>query len=229
MSSYYKTINGKHYDRAMLDIADSSINKKRDSIISLADAKKIVGKASDAGTITEVEARTLNYIFEHYKFTKSAENYFSNFSNLERGEHPINEDAAISSDEDIFGIKEFMAKYYIYFILIALIIFLLYLYSDRIMTFFTQSSPINEQINIQKITEPADTSFKKSIEQQVASVVTAGANEYIVQEKDTLFDISKKLYNDSSKWKALYDRNKDIIEKPTMIFPGQILKTDLKQ
>ena len=68
MSSYYRTINGKHYDRAMLDMADNSVNKKKDGVISLADARKIIGIASDAGKITEIEARTLNYIFykEYY-------------------------------------------------------------------------------------------------------------------------------------------------------------------
>ena len=223
MSSYYRTINGKHYDRAMLDMADSSVNKKRDSIISLADAKKIIGKASDAGTITEVEARTLNYIFEHYKFTKSAEDFFSNFANLEKDGHPAPEEGTPATDDDIFGFKEFMAKYYLYFLIIALIIFLLYLYSGRLMTLFTKTSDISEPV---KIEQGAD-SAKETIPQQDTIAATAGENEYIVQQKDTLFDISSRLYGDPSKWKALYDRNKDTIEKPEFILPGQKLKTDI--
>ncbi len=223
MSSYYRTINGKHYDRAMLEIADSSINKKRDGIISLADAKKIIGKASDAGTITEVEARTLNYIFEHYKFTKSAEEYFSNFANLEKAEHAVQDEASPAKDDDIFGFKEFMAKYYLYFLIIALIIFLLYLYSDRLMILFTKTSDISEPVRIEQVTEPV----KEPVQQTDLNAVKAGENEYIVKEKDTLFDISNRLYGDSSKWKALYERNKDTIEKPAMIFPGQKLRTDI--
>lgn len=219
MSSYYKTINGKHYDRAMIEIADSAINKKRDGIISLTDARKIISKASDAGTITEVEARTLNYIFEHYKFTKSAEEYFSNFANLEKNEHVIPDGETPAADDDVFGFKEFMAKYYLYFIIIALIIFLIYLYSGRIITFFTKSSQVNEPAAIEQVKEPA--------QQPDINTVKADENEYIVKEKDTLFDISSKLYKDPSKWKALYERNKDTIEKPSAIFPGQKLRTDI--
>ncbi|HOP29155.1 MAG TPA: LysM peptidoglycan-binding domain-containing protein [Spirochaetota bacterium] len=223
MSSYYRTINGKHYDRAMLDMADNSVNKKRDAIISLADARKIIGKASDAGKITEIEARTLNYIFEHYKFTKSAEDFFSNFANLEKNEHVILEEGGPAADDDIFGFKEFMAKYYLYFIIIALILFLLYLYSDRLTALFTGTAKINEPVKVEQTAEQT----KETDRQQENVSVTAGENEYIVQPKDTLFDISSRLYGDPSKWKELYDRNKDIIEKPEFITPGQKLKTDI--
>lgn len=225
MSSYYRTINGKHYDRAMLDMADNSVNKKKDGVISLADARKIIGIASDAGKITEIEARTLNYIFDHYKFTKSAEEFFSNFANLEKNEHVLQPDETPTVDDDIFGFKEFMAKYYLYFIISALIIFLLYLYSDRLTGLFTQKPDSIDQL---KVEQPAQESGN-TVQQQNNIAETAGENEYIVQGKDTLFDISSRLYGDPSKWKALYERNKDIIEKPEMIFPGQKIKTDISR
>lgn len=227
MSSYYKTINGKHYDRAMLDIADSSVNKKRDGVISLADAKKIIGKASDAGAITEVEARTMNYIFEHYKFTKTAEAYFSNFANLEKTEHAAPKDETAVIDDDIFGLKEFIAKYYLYFIIIALIFVLIYLYSDRLISLFDKPSEVKEPVKIEQSVEQSKEITPQNV-QNKAVVDTPGANEYIVQPKDTLFDISSRLYNDPSRWKDLYDKNKDIIEKPSMIFPGQKIRTDIK-
>lgn len=225
MSSYYRTINGKHYDRAMLDMADNSVNKKKDGVISLADARKIIGIASDAGKITEIEARTLNYIFDHYKFTKSAEEFFSNFANLEKNEHVLQPDETPAVDDDIFGFKEFMAKYYLYFIISVLFIFLLYLYSDRLTGLFTKKPDSIDQL---KVEQPAQESGN-TVQQQNNIAETAGENEYIVQGKDTLFDISSRLYGDPSKWKALYERNKDIIEKPEMIFPGQKIKTDISR
>ncbi len=231
MASYYKTINGIQYDRAMLDVADKSVQNKKDGRISLADAKKIITKASDAGKITEIEARSLNYIFEHYKFTKSAEEYFSNFSSLEKGEKTITGENVIQTDEDIFGIKEFVGKYYLYFIIIALVIFLLYVYSDKLMTPFSKTAEIKQPEPAVQTTPKIDAKTEESVKPEIKPEVkteVAGQNEYIVQHKDTLFDISKKLYGDPAKWKALYDRNKDIIPNPTMIYPGQKLKTDIK-
>ena len=75
MSSYYKKINGKNYDRAMLEVADKSVAGKGDGRISLSDAKAIIKKAKDGGKITDTELRTLNYILEKYKFTEPALKY----------------------------------------------------------------------------------------------------------------------------------------------------------
>ncbi|HPJ34463.1 MAG TPA: LysM peptidoglycan-binding domain-containing protein [Spirochaetota bacterium] len=224
MSSYYKTIKGRHYDKAMLEEADKSVSKKKDKKISLAEAKKIVNKASDAGKITDVESQTLNYIFENYKFTKAAEEYFSNFVFLEEKEaehHKEIEEEAGHDPEDIFGIKEFLAKYYLLIIVIALIIFLLYLYSGRISSIFSGTGE-NVSITEEQKGEPIVSTEPETIP------VTAGENEYIVKYRDTLYSISSQLYGEPDKWKALYEKNKDIIEKPSMIYPGQILKTDIK-
>lgn len=231
MASYYKTINGIQYDRAMLDMADKSVENKRDGRISLADAKKIAGKASDAGKITEIEARSLNYIFEHYKFTKSAEEYFSNFSSLEKGEKISAVEDTVQADEDIYGIKEFIGKYYLYFVIIALVVFLLYIYSDKLTTPISKISEIKQPEPVEQATPKTDLKNEEAVKSEIKPEVkpeVAGQNEYIVQQKDTLFDISKKLYGDPAKWKSLYDRNKEIIPNPTMIYPGQKLKTDIK-
>jgi LysM repeat protein len=75
MSSYYKKINGKNYDRAMLEVADKGIQGQGDGRISLTDAKIIIKKAKDGGRITDIELRTLNYILEKYRFTEPALKY----------------------------------------------------------------------------------------------------------------------------------------------------------
>mgnify|MGYP001768005355 CR=1 FL=1 len=72
MSSYYKKINGKNYDKSMLDIADGSTKRKGDGRISLADSKKIIKIIKDGGKITDIEKRTINYILENYKLTETA-------------------------------------------------------------------------------------------------------------------------------------------------------------
>jgi len=72
MASYYKTIDGKNYDKAILDMAKSSVTGQGDGRISLNDAKKIVRLIKDGGKITDAEKRSLKYILEKYKFTESA-------------------------------------------------------------------------------------------------------------------------------------------------------------
>jgi nucleoid-associated protein YgaU len=64
---------------------------------------------------------------------------------------------------------------------------------------------------------------------QLPEEVIAADNEYIVKEKDTLFDISGRIYGDPGKWEELYERNKDVLESPSMIFPGQKIRTDLEE
>ncbi|MFN3966867.1 MAG: LysM peptidoglycan-binding domain-containing protein [Endomicrobiia bacterium] len=40
---------------------------------------------------------------------------------------------------------------------------------------------------------------------------------------DCLYNIAKKYYRDGSKWKIIYEANKDKIKNPNKIYPKQIL------
>ncbi len=75
MASYYKTIDGKNYDRAILDMAKASVAGQGDGRISLNDAKKIVKLIQDGGRITDIEKRSLQYVLKKYKFTDTAEDH----------------------------------------------------------------------------------------------------------------------------------------------------------
>lgn len=75
MASYYKTIDGKNYDRAILDMAKASVAGQGDGRISLNDAKKIVRLIQDGGRVTDIEKRSLQYILKKYKFTDTAEDH----------------------------------------------------------------------------------------------------------------------------------------------------------
>ncbi|TFH40822.1 MAG: LysM peptidoglycan-binding domain-containing protein, partial [Chrysiogenales bacterium] len=75
-----------------------------------------------------------------------------------------------------------------------------------------------EEVTKEKMTAPAPvetTPVKKEIE---------GAYYYTVQPKDDLISISRKLLNDYSKWKDIYEANRDIITTPYVIHPGQRLR-----
>jgi nucleoid-associated protein YgaU len=47
---------------------------------------------------------------------------------------------------------------------------------------------------------------------------------YTVQSGDTLSHIAKAHYGKPSKWHAIFDANRDQLQDPDKIFPGQVLK-----
>ena len=47
---------------------------------------------------------------------------------------------------------------------------------------------------------------------------------YTVQAGDSLSKIAQRRYGEASKWKAIYEANKDQIKNPDLIHPGQVLK-----
>lgn len=51
-----------------------------------------------------------------------------------------------------------------------------------------------------------------------------GERTYTVARGDTLSQIAKDQYGKASKWHAIFEANRDQIEDPDRIFPGQVLK-----
>ncbi len=47
---------------------------------------------------------------------------------------------------------------------------------------------------------------------------------YTVQSGDSLSKIAKKHYGKSGKWRAIYDANRDQLDDPDLIHPGQVLR-----
>lgn len=47
---------------------------------------------------------------------------------------------------------------------------------------------------------------------------------YTVASGDNLSKIAKKFYGDSKLWRKIFEANKDTIENPDLIYPGQVLK-----
>ncbi len=72
----YKKINGKSYDKKLLDIADKSVSGKGDGRISLEDAKILLAAVKEDRTYSDTEKATMEYIRDNYKFTTSADTWF---------------------------------------------------------------------------------------------------------------------------------------------------------
>jgi nucleoid-associated protein YgaU len=47
---------------------------------------------------------------------------------------------------------------------------------------------------------------------------------YTIAKGDTLSRIAKRHYGDATKWKALYEANRDVIKNPDLIQIGWVIK-----
>jgi len=45
-------------------------------------------------------------------------------------------------------------------------------------------------------------------------------NTYTIKKGDTLSEIAKKFYGNSSKWQQIYEKNKKVIKNPNVLIPG---------
>ncbi|MBS0200680.1 MAG: LysM peptidoglycan-binding domain-containing protein [Proteobacteria bacterium] len=52
----------------------------------------------------------------------------------------------------------------------------------------------------------------------------AGTQTYTVQSGDTLSAIAKQFYGHANKYNVIFEANRDILDDPDKIKPGQILK-----
>ena len=51
-----------------------------------------------------------------------------------------------------------------------------------------------------------------------------GERTYTVAKGDTLSQIAREHYGKAGKWRAIFEANRDQIDDPDKIFPGQVLK-----
>jgi hypothetical protein len=74
--SYYRTIDGKKYDGALLDLAQELVQGQGDGRISVADAEKLFAKIKDGGVSTDVEKDTIEHIRQNHAWTEAADEWF---------------------------------------------------------------------------------------------------------------------------------------------------------
>ncbi|WP_036095583.1 OmpA family protein [Leptospira weilii] len=74
--NYYVTIQGRKYDRELIELAQECISGKRDGRISVNDAKHLLKAVQDNGSYTDIEKDTIEYIRENYKFTEKSDQWF---------------------------------------------------------------------------------------------------------------------------------------------------------
>ena len=69
----FKYINGKKYDRELLEVAEELTTKKEE--ITLEGSKQLFHKITDYDDYTQIEKQTVAYIRKKYKFTPEANNW----------------------------------------------------------------------------------------------------------------------------------------------------------
>ena len=69
----------------------------------------------------------------------------------------------------------------------------------------------------------ADFSNVQSGVQSTAPVV-ASADTYTVVKGDSLSKIAKHFYGNANRWHRIFDANRDQLDDPDLIKPGQVLK-----
>ena len=50
-----------------------------------------------------------------------------------------------------------------------------------------------------------------------------GARSYTIEKGDTLSGIAKQVYGKASLWQKIFEANRDTIDNPDRIFPGQVI------
>jgi len=82
------------------------------------------------------------------------------------------------------------------------------------------------------VTAKVDTTEQK-VEKADFSGVTArvdsteevvGGQTYTIDKGDTLSKIAKEHYGNANAWKQIFEANRDVIDDPDRIFPGQVIK-----
>lgn len=56
-----------------------------------------------------------------------------------------------------------------------------------------------------------------------------GEQQYVVQKGDNLSKIAKNLLGDANAWKQIFEANRDVLDNPDKIFPGQTLTIPPRQ
>ena len=73
-----------------------------------------------------------------------------------------------------------------------------------------------------EVVQKADFSDVTARVDSTAQIV--GEQAYTVQKGDSLSRIAKNLLGDANAWKRIFEANRDVLDNPDKIFPGQVLK-----
>ncbi len=74
----------------------------------------------------------------------------------------------------------------------------------------------------EQIVEKADFSGVTAKVDSTEEII--GQVEYTIDKGDTLSKIAKDHFGSANRWREIYEANRDVIDDPDRIFPGQVIK-----
>jgi len=77
-----------------------------------------------------------------------------------------------------------------------------------------------------EVVPKADFSGVTATVDSTAEIV--GEQSYTVQKGDSLSKIAKQYYGDANAWQQIFQANRDVLDDPDKIFPGQTLRLPAK-
>jgi len=66
-------------------------------------------------------------------------------------------------------------------------------------------------------------SLKRQVREEAEGEAETEARTYVVKSGDSLSKIAKEILGDAGRWPEIFEANKDKIEDPDLIYPGQEL------
>jgi nucleoid-associated protein YgaU len=57
-----------------------------------------------------------------------------------------------------------------------------------------------------------------------STAASPAGRSYTVQKGDSLSKIAKREYGDAQQWRRIYEANRDLIQNPDLIYPGQVFR-----
>ncbi|MDR2872730.1 MAG: LysM peptidoglycan-binding domain-containing protein [Xanthomonadaceae bacterium] len=76
----------------------------------------------------------------------------------------------------------------------------------------------------QKKTDFSNVQSGVSSTENIVSPAPEPVQTYTIQKGDTLSSIAQKHYGKANVWKRIFEANRDVIDNPDKIFPGQVIK-----
>lgn len=95
---------------------------------------------------------------------------------------------------------------------------------DKKADFSDVRSNVESTEQVQKKADFSDVQSTISSTEQITSATAGEEQSYTVQKGDTLSHIAKQFYGKASKWNAIFDANRDQLDDPDRIQPGQVLR-----
>lgn len=87
-----------------------------------------------------------------------------------------------------------------------------------------------KDVNVSKLalSKQAQQEAKEEVAEAKAAIEKSAVEYYTIESGDSLSKIAKRFYGDPMKYKELFEANREIIEDPDKIFPGQKIRIPKK-